>query len=129
MVQNLHIVVGDVEGKLELVHLSNDFAEAHKAFDQAAAKFEAVRIFDFPLPTRLRYPAQEAIDTKQRLEISQSRDNAAEVARQARLKELRAQHADVTAELKTLGGLEEPAAEEKEPKAEKSTKGKKAKDK
>lgn len=130
MVQNLHIVLGDaLTGKLELIYLGSDFAEAHQAFANAGEKFEAVRIFDFPQPTRLRYPAQEAEDIKRRLEVSESRDNAKEMARQARLEVLRAQHAEVQAELKALGGLPAETAEPPKTKAEKApkTKAEKAK--
>lgn len=125
MVHNLHIVVGDaLSGRIELIYLGTDFAAAHEAFLAASEEFEAARIFDFPQPTRLRYPAQESEDIKRRLEVSQSRDNAEEVARQARLKELRAQHAKVQAELKALGGLPAEPAEPPKPKAEKAPKPK-----
>lgn len=84
MIHQVHIVVADqADGKVVGLFVGDDMAAANEVFEKAGPEHEAVRIFDFPQPTRLRYPAQEVVEIKQRAAHAERNSNAALSAKRA----------------------------------------------
>ncbi len=133
MVHQLHLVVADLlSGGVKALHVGCDMAEANEVFEKAGPENEAVRIFDFPAATRLRYPAQEKIDIQVRLEATNRNANTVLSVKRAELlkaSDLAKEHGQKALALQTEIDALEGKGPEKAPAeiSQKQTKGTKKK--
>jgi membrane protein involved in colicin uptake len=74
----LHIVVADLAGgkQVSALYVGTDPAKANEVFEKAGGH-EAARLFSHPQPTRLRYPAQEAVEIRTRAAHAERKNNTA----------------------------------------------------
>lgn len=115
MINNLHVIVGDKDGKAECLYVGNDWVASEKAFLEADGSFEAVRSFSHLPYTRIRYPGNEAADAKARAEQAKAlltadarRKREAAAAAKNQIAELRKQITQLESEAK-LAEKETPA--------------------
>lgn len=86
MIHDLHIVVADLlNGEVEAIYAGTDSLKANGFFDKAGPEVEAVRLFSYPAATRLRYPAKEAEEAKDRQALMEANSNTALTAKRVEL--------------------------------------------
>lgn len=124
MLKDLHIVIAETGDKIVTLYSGADFAKANDVFEKAEAAHEAVRLFNHPMPTRMRYPAQEAADIARRADEDKARQKAAKNAVQTAADAKRKQAEKLIAEAEALENPPAPQIESDPAKAPKTPKDK-----
>jgi hypothetical protein len=81
MIHDLQIVIADtLGGEVKPLYVGTDNGEANRIFAEADAQNEAVRLFPYPQAMRVRHPAEEVAQAKERARLAEERQADSAVA-------------------------------------------------